>query len=135
MSSALALKDASPKELVTAVSTQLTDGDFYRRIEKKHKFSIPEDHRKMRERGWMTLHGPASEEKFFESGENYLLMSDMEWYSPKQIAEKEFPDFIEPCVSNLVPFAFIWLDRRGIMRRWKSRELNCSWKRLRDTSN
>ena len=114
------------------MATLTEDEQFYSQIEKKHKFSIPEDYRKVRDRGFMTLNGPARHTDFQKARDHYLWLNDMEWYRPKEIAEFAFNKLYNPHLPNLVPFAFTgggdwWCWQTDHQtKKWGTRILLCN---------
>lgn len=76
----------------------------YAAIERRYGFSIPMAYRELERRGFLDrLATPAYYAEFTTPGRGYLWLGDMEWYTPRQIADFEFADYHLP---GFVPFAF-----------------------------
>ena len=80
--------------------------DLFQTIAEKYGFSLPEEFRYLWEKGFCTLVGPAKDHEFTRPGNGYLLIHDMEWYSLEEIVDFEFPEYCQPHLPHLVPFAF-----------------------------
>jgi len=72
----------------------IPETDLYAEIERRFGFAVPEEYRRMRERGW-----------FDSSKSTYLWLYEMEWMSLRDICggDRLFFQFAK---SGLVPFAF-----------------------------
>lgn len=109
------------------------DDRFYRQIEKRRKFSIPDDYRKLRARNYMTLVKPFDPAMFLKPGNHYLHVYDIEWNSPEKIAGFESSNFmVEPISPHFVPFAesgagdyWCWQTDHAV-EKWGARVLLCN---------
>jgi hypothetical protein len=98
----------------------MSDETLYARIAERFSFSLPAEYRRLRERGWLAVNQPPVPVST-EPGDGYLWMNEMEWYPLEEIAEFRFPDYGEPYLPGLVPFAFTaggdywcWQARSGV---------------------
>lgn len=80
--------------------------ELYRAIEERYGFSLPSEYCQMHARGFFTFSRPAHASHFTTPGDGYLWLNDMEWYPLEEIATFAFPDYYEPHLPHLVPFAF-----------------------------
>jgi hypothetical protein len=72
----------------------IPETDLYAEIERRFSFALPEEYRRMRDRGWF---GP--------SESTYLWLHEMEWMSLKDIRDGD-PVFFQFTRPGLIPFAF-----------------------------
>lgn len=79
---------------------------LYSAIAERFGFSLPQEYILMDQRNFFTLKKPVDVSAFAVPGDGYLWLNDMEWYRLSEIAEFSFPDFYEPHLPHLVPFAF-----------------------------
>lgn len=80
--------------------------DLFQTIAGKYGFSLPEEFRYLWENGFCRLVGPAKDHEFTRPGNGYLWILEMEWYSLEEIADFAFPEYCQPHLPHLVPFAF-----------------------------
>ena len=83
----------------------MPEPSLYTQIEARYGFNLPQEYRQLSERGWLTLDRPAANISTVP-GDGYLYLCDMEWYSLEDIVAFEFPEYCEPHLPHLVPFAF-----------------------------
>jgi hypothetical protein len=83
----------------------MRDDAFYQLISERHGFSVPDEHRRMNDRGFLTFDPRIGTHDFTAVGKGYLWLNDMEWYSVQEIAEFKFHDCYQGMLPHLVPFA------------------------------
>lgn len=81
----------------------MTPDPIYAEIEQRFGFYLPEDYRKMEQRGWFTSDGPGTWENTLRPGDDYLWVPEMEWLSLADIQNHQFQHDEQ---EYFVPFAF-----------------------------
>jgi hypothetical protein len=93
-----------PSNLSDPIPT-MSDELLYARIAERFSFQMPPEYRRLRERGWLTYNQPPGQIST-TPGNGYIWLNEMEWYPLEEIAEFSFPEYGEPYLPHLVPFAF-----------------------------